>query len=78
MVNIQSGFTSDISLSHGKFKLSRIETISDGVIDDKRIGFTNDDIDNRYKINIGDILYSNINSLSHIGKVAIYQKDINL
>ena len=75
---IQSGFTGDAQLNTGKFKVSRIETISNGVIDSKKIGFSNVIPDKKYKLNVGDILYSNINSIDHIGKIAEYIEDIGL
>ena len=75
---IQSGFTGDAQLNTGKFKVSRIETISNGVIDSKKIGFSIVIPDKKYKLNVGDILYSNINSIDHIGKIAEYIEDIGL
>lgn len=78
VVKIQSGFTGDSQLNNGKFKISRIETISNGVIDSKKIGFSNTAPNKKYKLKVGDILYSNINSIEHIGKIAKYIEDIDL
>ena len=75
---IQSGFTGASQLNNGKFKISRIETISNGVIDSKKIGFSNTAPNKKYKLKVGDILYSNINSIEHIGKIAEYTEDIGL
>src|SRR5436189_440159 len=54
--------------------VSRIETISQGVVDLSRVGFVSsvrpDDI-KRYQILPGDILLSHINSDMHLGKTAI-------
>lgn len=59
--------------SKGSYPVTRIETIANGNIDLNRIGYveTSQDIEN-YKLNYGDILFSNINSLDHIGKTAFY------
>lgn len=53
--------------------VTRIETISTGEVNFQKVGFANanDNIEN-FKLEYGDILYSHINSLEHIGKTAIY------
>ncbi|SPT69632.1 EcoKI restriction-modification system protein HsdS [Anaerobiospirillum thomasii] len=43
-----------------------------------KVGYVNTQPDNKYKLRNGDILYSNINSLKHIGKVAFYCQDLDL
>ncbi len=70
-VSISSGVTGDATLQDGKYRLTRIESISQGMLNVTRLGFTNEKPDQKYLLNLGDILYSNINSLSHIGKVAL-------
>ena len=60
-------------LSDGKYHLTRIETIADGTVDESRIGYSDRKPDDMYLLKNGDILYSNINSISHMGKVAKYQ-----
>ena len=70
-VSISSGVTGDAKLQDGKYRLTRIESISQGMLNIARLGFTNEKPDQKYLLNLGDILYSNINSLSHIGKVAL-------
>ncbi|MGO0051552.1 restriction endonuclease subunit S [Streptococcus suis] len=72
VVSISSGYTGDATLNNGKYKLTRIETISEGKVDVSRTGFSNELPDEKYRLNFGDILFSNINSLVHIGKVAIF------
>jgi type I restriction enzyme, S subunit len=55
--------------------VSRIETIASEYIDFSRVGYLKDyDISKiqRYKLNEGDILFSHINSPSHLGKTALY------
>lgn len=61
------------------YRVTRIETISDQTIDLNKVGYikTEQDISS-YKLNIGDILLSNINSLSHIGKTVIIDQDYDL
>lgn len=75
LVSISNGITGDTSLSYGKYKLTRIETIADGNFNIERIGYINELPHIKYKLNSGDILYSNINSLAHLGKVALYELD---
>lgn len=70
---ISSGIMGDSLLSDGDYRLTRIETIADGIVDESKIGYTNHKPDDNYLLQEGDILYSNINSISHMGKVAIYQ-----
>jgi type I restriction enzyme S subunit len=51
--------------------ITRIETISDGTIDYSRTGTAEASAElENYKLVSGDILFSHINSLDHIGKVA--------
>lgn len=70
--NVSSGIMGDSLLTDGAYRVTRIETIADGVVDETRIGYTNQKPDDAFRLHSGDILYSNINSLSHIGKVAQY------
>lgn len=70
---ISSGVMGDSSLTDGHYRLTRIETIADGTVNEKKIGYTNVKPDEMYLLKKGDILYSNINSITHMGKVAQYQ-----
>ena len=70
-VIISSGVTGDATLQEGKYRVTRIESISQGIFNLAKLGFTNQEPDSKYLLKLGDILYSNINSLSHIGKVAL-------
>jgi type I restriction enzyme S subunit len=57
----------------GQHRISRIETIADGEINLNKTGFAEDGVIRPdYKLNHGDILYSHINSVKHIGKVAYF------
>ncbi len=73
VAEITSGFTGDATLLSGEYKLTRIETISNGLINENCIGYSNEKPIDKFLLRNGDILYSNINSIAHIGKVAIYQ-----
>ena len=55
--------------------ISRIETISNGNFSDRfgRINSINMALFSNYRIRVGDILISHINSIEHIGKAAIYK-----
>ena len=69
---IRNGFSCNQDKNGFGSPVTRIETISDGTINYERVGFTNAPIDNSYRLKSGDILFSHINSVKHIGKVAIY------
>ncbi len=67
-----NGLTYDTRQTSG-VKVTRIETISVGVVDTSRVGYTaHTKAIERYRLRKGDLLYSHINSLSHIGKVAYF------
>lgn len=55
--------------------ITRIETISEAVVDPTRVGFAGlEEADVRdWLLQPGDILFSHINSVQHIGKCAIYR-----
>jgi type I restriction enzyme S subunit len=58
--------------------ISRIETISFGIINPNKVGYTQETDDNTIqtcKLIDGDLLFSHINSLEHIGKTAIYENN---
>ena len=65
-----------IKSSKSILPITRIETISDGVINFQKMGqvsgLSDPDIE-KWRLRPGDILFSHINSLEHIGKVAIYE-----
>lgn len=79
ILEISNGLTLDQSSEASGFKVTRIETISNNCIDESKVGYVETDQDiSRYRLNIGDILFSNINSVSHIGRVVIVDRDYNL
>ena len=69
---LANGLTYDVSITSG-YPISRIETISSGEINYLKVGYINNVSGcESYKMQKGDILYSHINSLAHVGKVAYY------
>ena len=74
---IKSGYSGTQVAYQTAFKVSRIETISKHYVDMSRIGFVKE-IPQEYKLNIGDILFSNINSVQYIGNTAYIDKDYEL
>ena len=60
-------------LTDGKYRLTRIETIAEGIVDETKVGYSDIKPSNNFLLASGDILYSNINSISHMGKVAQYK-----
>ncbi|MCX6249829.1 MAG: restriction endonuclease subunit S [Bacteroidetes bacterium] len=78
IINISNGLTYDPEIKEG-FPITRIETISEGVINLEKVGhIVFRDSFGRYKLRSGDILYSHINSVAHIGKVAFVNKDMEV
>lgn len=72
---MSNGITYDTQRTTGA-PVTRIETISTGEIDFSRIGYAEITAGiEEYRLKYGDILYSHINSLEHIGKVAIKLND---
>lgn len=55
--------------------ISRIETIADSSIDPTRVGYAGLSLDacKDWLLHEGDILFSHINSVEHIGKCAVYR-----
>lgn len=72
---IRNGFSCKQDNLINGLPVTRIETISDGYIDFNRIGYANVDekIIEPYRLQQGDILFSHINSVKQIGKVAIFE-----
>ena len=71
---IRNGVNIKNDKSKGGIPITRIETISDGIVNENKMGYA-DIIDDRYKeyyLKQNDILMSHINSAKHLGKVAIF------
>ncbi len=59
----------------GGLPITRIETISKGEIDRKKVGYAGltSEANQKWLLQDGDLLISNINSMQHLGKCAIYE-----
>lgn len=79
VLEIKSGLSLDQNGNAAGFKVTRIETISDRTVNLDKVGYveTEKDIED-FRLLPGDILFSNINSVSHIGKVAFVDRDYDL
>jgi type I restriction enzyme S subunit len=72
---VSNGVTYDASNLEG-LPVTRIETISNGTVNFEKVGWAPDeDNTRRFKLESGDILYSHINSLEHIGRVAYFNDE---
>ena len=71
---MRNGTTSEQNQEGRGLPVSRIETISDGTINPKRVSYVELSAFDaeRWRLVPGDILFSHINSVEHIGKSAIY------
>jgi type I restriction enzyme S subunit len=73
---IENGLAYDTKIRTSGLPITRIETISNEQINDQKVGYLEEidqKLQNRYRIRYGDILFSHINSLEHVGKTAIYK-----
>ena len=78
LLSISNGLNLNQDKNNG-YKVTRIETIAEETINLNKTGnITTDQDISSYKLEIGDILFSNINSLQHIGKTALIDQDYNL
>lgn len=74
---IRNGYPGEQVAHFTDFPVSRIETISEGTINFDKVGYV-DFIPDAYLLKPGDILFSNINSIKHIGKVAQVDQGMRL
>ncbi len=78
---IRNGLTNKQNKDGIGIPISRIETIAQEKIDASKVGYTDglngDQIEN-FKLQIGDLLFSHINSEPQLGKTAIYRGSPNL
>jgi type I restriction enzyme, S subunit len=74
VLRMSNGITKRQTKDGQGFAVSRIETISQGVIDFSRVGYLTgllpSEVEN-YRLHAGDILFSHINSDLHLGKTAV-------
>jgi type I restriction enzyme M protein len=59
----------------GKYRVTRIQTISTGVVNLQNTKWTNDEVNDDCFMRGGDILFSHINSFEHLAKSAIFKSD---
>ena len=81
IVKMSNGTTAKQIQEKTKYPVSRIETISNEFVDFVKVRYLNNptkDIIEKYKIEQGDILFSNINSDIHLGKTAIFYENQTL
>ncbi len=73
--NISNGTTAT-QIDESPYPVTRIETISGGIINSEKVGYIeNDDSKlDSYLLNDGDLLLSHINSFEIVGQSAIYRK----
>ncbi len=62
----------------GKFRVSRIESISNGKFDIEATKWTNDTINENDFLKKGDFLFSHINSVWHLGKTGYFNLNENV
>lgn len=72
-VEIKNGKNVNQIDNKGKYRVSRIQTISSGYFDSQKTKFTNDEINQSDFLQDGDILLSHINSIDHLAKTAIFE-----
>ena len=76
---IRSGYSGNQLLSKKGLKVSRIETISGHKVNMERVGYVAPfESSDNYRLRVGDILFSNINSVEYIGNTAFIDKDYDL
>jgi len=75
---IKNGTTADQNQEGRGYTVTRIETIQNNQIDPSRTRFVELEKEEfeKYKLRVGDILFSHINSEEHIGKVALFENQI--
>ena len=76
---IRNGYSGSQLLSKKGLKVSRIETISGHKVNMERVGYVAPfESSEKYRLQVGDILFSNINSVEYIGNTAFIDKDYDL
>ena len=70
--SIRNGFNVRQKDQRGRFRVTRIQTIANGVVDLSKTKWTDDDVPKGRFMQAGDILFSHINSEPHLAKTAIF------
>jgi len=81
LLRISNGFSGKQNKNADGYPLSRIETISNSIIDLDKVGYSPDipkDKLDYFRLRSGDILLSHINSDFHVGKTAVVPNGIEL
>ena len=76
---LRNGTTKKQNKDGKGYPVSRIETISTGVVDPSKVGFVENLTDEQivnYQLKEGDILFSHINSEPYLGNSAIYKNNL--
>ena len=76
-LHIRNGANIKQGLDNTGYPITRIETISNRVVNREKMGYAGITDVNKYSdfvLQDGDILMSHINSEIHLGKVALYEK----
>jgi type I restriction enzyme S subunit len=75
---VRNGLSVQHELDSGGLPITRIETIAHATINLERVGYAGIAFADakQYILQDGDILFSHINSVSHLGKCAIYNKEL--
>jgi len=71
-VAVQNGYPVEQTDEPGRIKVTRIQTIADGTVDLEKTKWTNDAVPDDRLMQVGDILFSHINSIDHLAKTAIF------
>jgi len=80
LLKVANGISEKQNKENLGIPVTRIETISQGIINLDRVGYlsnVSEDVIEKYKLITGDVLFSNINSDLHLGKTAVF-KQINI
>lgn len=77
-LRIRNGMNIKQEMDAGGLPITRIETIANAEINLERVGYANLGLEqaSNFLLEDGEILFSHINSVSHIGKCAIYMKEM--
>lgn len=70
--DIRNGVNVEQINDKGKYRVTRIQTISDGTVNLEKTKWTNDEPSDNYFMAEGDVLLSHINSFEHLAKTAFF------
>jgi type I restriction enzyme S subunit len=72
---MKNGIAAGQNFERRGYQVTRIETISSGVVDSEKVGWLDLPVEDlkEFKLETGDILFSHINSVEKLGNCAIYE-----